>query len=194
MTDYTDSGFDKFMSRSDEPQANLDSPAPQSSQIKYDFTQQSGKSGDSTGTEDVRIDADGLTINNGKMNVFDATGKPLIVNGNPFIKIVKGTYNISSVDYNNSYAKFNFQHNLGITPIVVGSVTYNSSTYVLPHFRRQNSSYYGAFASGTVVIENVDDVAIYCRMDILDIYGLSIFLNALKLSFVFYCSAPALPE
>ncbi len=46
--DYTQAGFDEFLSRSidDNVQANLDSPAPPSNQIRYDSTQVSGMLGD----------------------------------------------------------------------------------------------------------------------------------------------------
>ena len=68
--DYTDSGFDGFLSRSvdDLSQLNLDSGGPQSTQQAYDRTQVTGQLGD--------------TLRIGKINLDGVKGRVSIVDDN----------------------------------------------------------------------------------------------------------------
>lgn len=64
MPDYTQSGFDSFLSRSidDTPQFNLDSRGPQTTQIRYDDAQVSGTQGDTFQSGPVRITKKGIIM------------------------------------------------------------------------------------------------------------------------------------
>ena len=66
--DYTDSGFDSFLSRSvdDVPQVNLDSQGPQTTQIRYDSAQVTGKLGDTLTLGNIKLD--GVA---GRISIFD---------------------------------------------------------------------------------------------------------------------------
>lgn len=62
--DYTDSGFDGFLSRSIDnlTQINLDSQGPVSTQMKFDSAQVSGMIGDTLQVGQVRINRDNITL------------------------------------------------------------------------------------------------------------------------------------
>lgn len=65
MSDYTDSGFDNFLSRSVDnlSQVNLDSQGPQTTQLAYDRAQVSGMLGDTLQIGRIRINgADGNIV------------------------------------------------------------------------------------------------------------------------------------
>lgn len=68
MSDYTDSGFDSFLSRSidDLPQSNLDSTGPVTNQVRYDSTQVSGALGDTLRIGSIYFD--GV---NGRISIYD---------------------------------------------------------------------------------------------------------------------------
>ncbi len=70
MTDYSynDAGFDGFLSRSidDNPQVNLDSRGPQSTQMPFDRAQVSGLLGDTLRIGKVHFD--GVK---GRISIFD---------------------------------------------------------------------------------------------------------------------------
>lgn len=63
--DYTDAGFDSFLSRSidSQPQANLDTGGPVSTQMRYDSSQSTGSVGDSFAVGNIIINGkDGGSI------------------------------------------------------------------------------------------------------------------------------------
>lgn len=65
MTDYSDSGFDNFMSRSVDqtPQINLDSAVPPNNSVAFDRNQISGPLGDTLRLGNIFINgADGNII------------------------------------------------------------------------------------------------------------------------------------
>lgn len=66
--DYTDSGFDSFLSRSvdDVPQVNLDSQGPQTTQIRYDSAQVSGALGNTLKIGSIHLD--GIK---GRISIYD---------------------------------------------------------------------------------------------------------------------------
>lgn len=66
--DYTNSGFDGFLSRSIDstPQINLDSQGPVSTSIRYDSAQVSGSLGNTLQVGKVHID--GVS---GRISIFD---------------------------------------------------------------------------------------------------------------------------
>jgi hypothetical protein len=70
--DYTDAGFDAFLSRSidNTPQVNLDSQGPVSRQVAFDRTQVTGKQGDTWAAGPVRITKTGLIVNDGNNDFF----------------------------------------------------------------------------------------------------------------------------
>ena len=65
--DYTQAGFDSFLSRSIDnlSQVNLDSQGPRSTAIRYDSAQVSGMLGDSLQIGGVRINRTNIIINDG---------------------------------------------------------------------------------------------------------------------------------
>ena len=69
MADYTDAGFDAFLSRSidDLSQVNLDSQGPQTTAVRYDSAQVSGMLGDTLQLGKIRFNgrAGNITINDG---------------------------------------------------------------------------------------------------------------------------------
>lgn len=71
MGDYTDAGFDGFLSRSidDLSQINLDSQGPTSTSIRYDSAQVSGMLGDTLQVGKIKID--GVM---GRLSIFDDNG------------------------------------------------------------------------------------------------------------------------
>lgn len=77
MYDYTQSGFDGFLSRSidDLVQVNLDSQGPKTTQIRYDSAQVSGFQGDSFQVGPVRITKKGLIM-------ADDSGTDILLIGN----------------------------------------------------------------------------------------------------------------
>lgn len=64
MSDYSDSGFDAFLSRSvdDIPQVNLDSAGPASTQMPFDRAQVSGHLGDTLSLGNIVFDGKSGTI------------------------------------------------------------------------------------------------------------------------------------
>ncbi len=68
MSDYTDDGFDGFLSRSvdDLSQQNLDSQGPISTQMSFDRSQVSGMFGDTLQIGKVRIENQAIIINDGE--------------------------------------------------------------------------------------------------------------------------------
>ena len=74
MTDYTDSGFDGFLSRSvdDNPRVNLDSRGPVSTQMSFDRSQVSGMLGDTLQIGGIRLEKKAIIINDGENDFFIA--------------------------------------------------------------------------------------------------------------------------
>lgn len=83
MSDYTDSGFDSFLSRSidDLPQATLDSQGPYSSQVRYDASQLSGAIGDTFKMGGIGLSGKDstITLNDGQIVVNDTSANNSIV-------------------------------------------------------------------------------------------------------------------
>lgn len=69
MADYSDSGFDSFLSRSIDatPQSNLDSVGPVSNEIRFDNAQTTGILGDT-----FRVG--GISINGAEHNIIVSDG------------------------------------------------------------------------------------------------------------------------
>ena len=67
MTDYTDAGFDGFLSRSvdDNPRINLDSRGPVSTQMSFDRAQVSGFMGDTLQIGKTHINNTNITVDDG---------------------------------------------------------------------------------------------------------------------------------
>lgn len=67
MTDYSDSGFDGFLSRSvdDIAQSNLDSPGPLGTQMSFDRSQVSGFMGDTLQIGKTHINNTNITVDDG---------------------------------------------------------------------------------------------------------------------------------
>ena len=65
--DYTQAGFDNFLSRSvdDLSQTNLDSAGPQTTAMRYDSAQVSGLLGDTLQIGSVRINRTNITMDDG---------------------------------------------------------------------------------------------------------------------------------
>lgn len=76
MSDYTDSGYDSFLSRSidDLPQANLDSTGPVSTQVRYDSSQVSGFLGDT-----FRFGGVGLEGKDNRMTLTDTDNLRVVI-------------------------------------------------------------------------------------------------------------------
>lgn len=65
--DYTNAGFDGFMSRSIDnmPGANLDSPQPRSKAMRFDKARVSGMLGDKLQIGKIRLENTRIVINDG---------------------------------------------------------------------------------------------------------------------------------
>lgn len=196
---YETAGFDGFLSRSIDnvPQENLDSPAPNSNQIRFDSSQLSGFVGNAIQTPDININSsDGETVLNGKLSVYDDQGNQSIFKGAAYQKLFYGYLDYDpTVLAANGYVVVNFAHGLSKAPYVVGNVrtiaTGDKSRFVwrpMPFMLRANTNYFGIPPySGSIVVDYVDDILISCRIDINDIAGLSFFNASNHLKVVFYC-------
>lgn len=103
--------------------------------------------------------------------------------------ILTPTYIFTVTDAGNNYANFSFAHGLDYAPIVEGSFTISTdgSIRLLPFFHHAPThSYFGASFSASVVIDSVDLTNINMRLDVTDIFGLSLFLANSTLSFRLY--------
>lgn len=67
--DYADAGLDSFLSRSIDnlSQMNLDSPGPQSNQVRFDSAQVSGMLGGKIQLGKVVLDKDRITFSDGEV-------------------------------------------------------------------------------------------------------------------------------
>lgn len=82
MSDYSDSGFDSFLSRSIDnlQQVNLDSQGPYSTATAYDRSQLSGSMGDKFNMGGIGMSAKDstMTVNDGQIQVNDTTSNNAI--------------------------------------------------------------------------------------------------------------------
>lgn len=91
--DYSDSGFDDFLSRSIDgtPQRNLDTGGPVSTQMRYDSAQSSGSVGDTFSVGNVLING-----KDGAIELANGTNRPLLIgkdsNGNDVVKVAQPGY------------------------------------------------------------------------------------------------------
>lgn len=78
MGDYTESGFDGFLSRSIDnlSQVNLDSQGPVSTSQRFDSTQVSGMLGDTLQIGGILLDGA-----NGKITITDSSGNVVVILG-----------------------------------------------------------------------------------------------------------------
>lgn len=105
--------------------------------------------------------------------------------------ILNESYTLTSTDASNAYANLSFPHGLSFVPFVTGSVsnTTDGSIRILPAFVHNPAADYfnGHPFSASIVVESVDDFNVNIRLDIIDIYGASLFAINSTFAFVLYC-------
>lgn len=197
---YQSAGFDGFLSRSidNTPQVTLDTVGPDSTQIRFDSSQLSGYIGSALQTPDTTINAaDGVIIKNGKLTTYDDDGNQAMFNGAPYEKMFFANFDFDiNILSSNLYVICNIPHGLSKAPHVEASIRTitagDQSTLIwhpMPFNFRAAKSYYGGPVphSLSVVVDYVDSTIISCRMDLLDIFGLSFIAACKSLKMVFYC-------